>query len=181
MSGGPDTRERARRLRELYEAKARAELAGADALAPGAAVPWSGDPLAPVAAVKGVPGEAELGGGAAFSGRDGEALRRALAALGETRDVFLTCSRPDAGMSEEAVDARLRAQLAVVDPSLVIATDAQAARDVARALGVARPRFGQRFERHGTTFLAVDGLEASLDEERRKARVWRQLTGLRRA
>ncbi len=57
---------------------------------------------------------------------------------------------------------------------VVICLDEHAAEDVSaaigEALGVDRPR-----ESAGRRFVAVEGMEASLTDARRKARVWQQL------
>jgi hypothetical protein len=164
-------------VRARFEARAKSELAAADALAPGSdAVAWSGALFAEVAAVKGLAGPAEASGGAALSGADGEALGKALAALGyDEADVFRTLSRPEPGISAERRSDRLRLQIEAVDAGLVLALDAEAAADVAEAFGIAPPDFGAHARVLGRRVVAVDGLEASLSDPARKARVWRQL------
>jgi hypothetical protein len=167
----------AEQVRAEFEERARAELKAADALAPGSdAVAWSGALLAEVALVKGLPGPAEASGGSALSGVDGEAALKALAALGwDGGGVFRTLSRPEPGISSARRADRLRLQIEAVDPALVLALDAEAAVDVAQALGVAPPPFGREARAAGRRVVAVDGLEASLGEPARKKRVWRQL------
>lgn len=169
--------ERVARLRAEHEARARAELKRADALAPGADIcPWSGALVAEVALVKGLPGPAEAAGGHALSGPDGDAAAKALAALGwEPGDAFRTLSRPFPEIDLQLAAERLRAQIEAVDPGLVIALDAVATEDLARAFNVVRLRFGQVVRAGGRRLLAVDGLEASLTDAARKRRVWRQL------
>lgn len=167
----------AARVRALFERKVRAELEDADVAAGGQAVPWAGDPLASIAAVKGERGPAERSGGEAFSGPDGEALRKALEALGERRSVFFACSAL-AGAEDAAAVKRIRAQLATVDPSVVVAVDEMAALVVAAAFGVRSLAPGKLVRVGSSTLLALDGLEASLADERRKARVWAQLRAL---
>lgn len=164
-------------VRELFEARAKAELAAADVLAPGSdAVPPAGALFAQLAAVKGLAGPAEATGRAALSGPDGEALEKALEALGwEPGGVFATLSRPEPGIAPEQRAERLRLQLEAVDPKLVLALDAEAAEDVALAFGIARPPFGEEARVLGRRIVAVDGLEASLSDPARKKRVWRQL------
>jgi hypothetical protein len=164
-------------VRGVYEARARAELAAADALAPGSdAVAWSGALLAEVAAVKGLAGPAEASGGAALSGADGEAARKALVALGWADDaIFATLSRPEPGISAERRSDRLRLQIEAVDPKLVLALDAEAAADIAEAFGIALPGFGEEARVLGRRIVAIDGLEASLGDAARKMRVWSQL------
>jgi hypothetical protein len=164
-------------VRALFEARARAELTAADALAPGSdAVPWGGALFAEVAAVKGLAGPAEATGREALCGADGEALSKALEALGwDGSAVFRTLSRPEPGISAEQRAARLRLQIEAVDPKLVLALDAEAAEDVALAFGIAKPAFGADVRVLGRRIVAVDGLEASLADPARKKRVWRQL------
>jgi hypothetical protein len=164
-------------VRALFEARARAELEAADALAPGGdAVAWSGALFAEVAAVKGLAGPAEASGDAALSGADGDAADKALEALGwRAETLFRTLARPEPGIPAQQRAARLRRQLEAVDPKLVLALDAEAAEDVAAAFGIAVPAFGAEARVLGRRFVAVDGLEASLADPARKKRVWRQL------
>lgn len=161
----------------LFAARAKAELAAADALAPGSdAVAGSGALFAEVCAVKGLAGPAEATGGPALSGADGAALGKALAALGwDPQALFCALSRPEPGIPAERRADRLRVLIEAVDPTLVLALDAEAAVDVAEAFGIAVPAFGAPVWVLGRRVLAVEGLEASLSEPARKARVWRQL------
>lgn len=161
----------------LYEARARAELRRADRFVAGAdVIPVAGSLLAQVAVVKGCPGPAEAAGGAALSGRDGEAVLKALEALGWMRsDVFFTLSRPVPGADPDAVARRVRLQIEAVDPELVIALDAQASEDVARAFGQAVPAPGVVTEMSGRRVLGLDAFEAALDDEDAKRRAWNQL------
>ncbi|TDB36882.1 MAG: hypothetical protein D9V44_10255 [Actinobacteria bacterium] len=161
-------------------AKVRAELAGADAGLPIAAQDaWAGDLFPAVAIVKGEPGPAEQAGGSVLSGADGEAVTKALAALGiDEGGTWRTLSRPVPGLTPAVIAARLRQQLAAVDPSVVIALDATAALDTAAALAVDLPPFGVPVATAGLILLALDGFEESLGDERRKREIWRQLRGL---
>ena len=183
MSASADTPPRLtpEQLAALFEERARAELAAADALAPGSdAVPWGGSLFAEVAAVKGLPGPAEASGGAALSGADGDALEKALVALGwPAHATFRTLSRPEPGLAPERRAARLRMQLEAVDPDLVLALDAEAAADVAASLGAPPLPFGEEMRAVGRRVVAVDGLEASLADPARKRRVWKQLQAAR--
>lgn len=166
------------KLRALHEARARAELSAADALAPGSdRVAPRGALLAEVAAVKGLPGPAEASGGAAMSGADGEALLKALEALGYALgSVFFTLSRPEPGVSPERASDRLRLQLEAVDPRVIIALDAEAAADVAEAFGCEQPRPGASAVRVlGRRLVAVSGFEAALANPKAKQRVWAEL------
>ncbi len=168
-------------VRALYLAKARAELAIANALAAGSdVVPDAGEALAQVALVKGLPGPAEASGGTAMSGADGRAADSALSSLGYAPDaIFRLLSRPEPALPPEARAARLRYALEAVDPSVVVALDAEAAEDVWGALGLPKAAFGRAVHADGRTIVAVDGLEASLGDERRKRRVWRQMQAIR--
>lgn len=173
-----DVTAEAARLRALYEAKAVAELDEADPSPASSSVRWSGSPLARTAFVKGSPSPDERAGGTAFSGGDGRAAEKAAAALGLDGGLFFTCSRPDPAMDPRQRAERLATQLEAVDPATVIATDAEAAEDLAAAFGLADLPFGQPARSLGRTLLAVDGLEASLGDEARKRRVWAQMRTL---
>lgn len=161
-------------------AKVRAELALADDGLPEAAVGmWAGDLFPAVALVKGEPGAAERAGGAVLGGADGEAVVKALTALGmDGAGIWRTLSRPAPEVLPERAAARLSLQLAAVDPTIVIALDATAAFDAAAALEVVVPPFGVPVAARGVVLLAVDGFEASLADEGRKREIWRQLRGL---
>lgn len=176
VSDAPDS-ERIERIRALHEKRARAELTAAESLAPGSdCVAWSGVPIAEVALVKGCPGPAEASGGAALSGADGEALGKALSALGWSESaVFATLSRSEPAAEPEARAVRLRAQLEAVDPRVVIALDAEAAEDVARAFGTKPLKAGEATRVLGRRLVAIDGFETSLGDEVLKRRVWKQL------
>lgn len=176
MSDRPDLKEAAR-IRALHEARARAELAAADALAPGSdTVAWRGELLPAVALLKGLPGPAESAGGAAVSGADGRAASKALERLGyDASSAFWALTRPEPTIDPERRAARVKALIEAVDAPLVIALDTPAAEDVAAAYSLAELRAGRACTARGRRFVAVDGLEESLADERRKAAVWRQL------
>jgi uracil-DNA glycosylase len=167
----------AEELRSLFEKKARAELAEADRLVPGAdAVLWRGSLLPQLALVKGLPGPAEASGQPALSGADGEAVDKALIALGhDPATAFRMLSRPLPDADFATCAERLRLQIEAVDPLLVIALDAIAGEDLSRAFGLSRLRFGDRVTVSGRDLVAIDGLEASLVEPSSKRRVWNQL------
>lgn len=165
-------------IREVYEAKAHAELAASEA-SPTAPIAWTGDPLAEVALVKGEPEEADLSAGRALAGDDGDAAAKALAALGfDPAAVFATVSRQPR-LAPAAVVGRLSLQLEAVDPRVVVALDPEAAQDVGAIFGV-ELRPGEAESCRGRTLLALDGFSASLPDEDLKRRVWRQLQALRR-
>lgn len=183
MTGSPDKAPlvSAEEICALHEARARAELRRADALAPGSdAVTWRGALLAQVAVVKGLPGPAEASGGGAVSGADGDAVVKALAALGYAEgDVFFTLSRQQPGDDDARVATRLRAQIEAVDPSVILALDDVAAADAAAAFGIDRPAWGREVRVLGRRLVAVNGLEASLADPARKRKVWEQLKAAR--
>lgn len=167
-------------LERIYAEKALAELAAADRVAPGSdCVHWSGALFAEVVLVKGEPGPAEVSGGYALSGPDGAAARKALEALGfDPESVFATVARPEAGMDIALLRERLVMQIEAVDPTVVVALDATAAVEVATAFSLGTLAYGTRVYAGGRTFVAVDGLEASLADERAKRRVWRQMQAI---
>ncbi|HEY5517866.1 MAG TPA: hypothetical protein VIL15_06375 [Coriobacteriia bacterium] len=146
----------------LYEAKALAELADADALAGVRAGGWSGDPTGTVALVSGgvLPDEAA------------EALDKALAALGfDGGTTFAIASRPK-GARPQAVPARLRLALEAVDVPLVLAVDPQGAIDLASAFGVERLDPGRPVRSVGRVLGSVGDFAASLPDPKLKARSW---------
>jgi hypothetical protein len=167
----------AAKLRALHEARAKAELAAADSLAPGSdRVAPRGALMAQLAVVKGLAGPAEATGGAALSGADGTALAKALEALGWVADtVFYTLSRPEPGIEPSRRAERLRLQIEAVDPTVVVALDAEAAEDLVEAFGCEPLAPGRALRVLGRSFVAVDGFEAALGDERTKRRVWAQL------
>ena len=166
------------RYDSLCREKAEAEVAAADGLVPGAVrVRPVGDVLADVVLVKGEPAEADRAAGTVLAGADGEAATKALDALGLSARRFAVCSRP--GRSSAAVRTqRLALIIEAVDPEVVIALDSVAAADVAAALGSPTLASGRPLRLRGRTVLRLDGLEASLGDEKMKRRVWRQLQTL---
>lgn len=167
-------------LAEAYAGKTRAELEEADGyLVAEELASSNGDPFATVMLVKGLPGPAELAGGAAITGRDGEAVNKALGALGfDPESTFRTLARAKRADADERVRTRLRIQVEAVDPSVVVALDKVAAADLSAAFEIERLQPGAPIRRLGRTLLAVDGLEESLGDQARKKRVWSQLQAL---
>lgn len=167
----------AEEVRAWFEARAQAELAAADTLAPGSDVVASrGALVAQVAVVKGLAGPAEASGGDALSGADGAAIVKALEALGwSAADVFFALSRPEPSTSAERRASRLRLLLEAIDPKLIVALDSEASEDVAKAFGITRPSLGECVRVLGRRVVAIDGFEASLADPARKKRVWSQL------
>ena len=178
MSTTDETTVDTRRYERLCREKAEAEIAAADALAPGSGrIRSVGDTLAEIVLVKGLPGPDDRSAGRVLAGADGDAADKALEALGLAPERFAVCSRP--GRSGAAVRAeRLALIIEAVDPSIVVALDPQASSDVALAFGVNAITSGEPLRLRGRTVLALDGLEASLADERLKRRVWRQLQAL---
>ncbi len=168
-------------LASAYGARLAVELLKADAELPGAdAVQASGDPASELLLVKGEPGPAELGGGVTLSGADGDAVRKALGALGRDAQAFYAVlSRPVAGVTDERVSRRLRRIIEACDPAWVVAVDPAAATDVARATGLPETiPAGNVVRVLGRDLLALDGLEASLSDDALKRRVWAQMQAL---
>lgn len=177
MTRATDTSAEAARIDALYRAKARAEVDAAEALVPGAAVVrGQGDLLADVLLVKGEPGPGDAGKHRALAGDDGVAIGRALDALGVSSARFALCTR--VRRSGTARIERLRLVTEAIDPRIVVLLDDAAAADFTQAYGCARPAFGELVRVLGREVVAVDGFEASLADESRKRRVWRQLKAL---
>ena len=178
MSATDETADDIPRYERLCREKAEAEIAAADALVPGSGrIRSVGDTLAEIVLVKGLPGPEDRSAERALAGADGDAADKALDALGLPPERFAVCSRPSrssAGVRAE----RLALIIEAVDPSIVVALDPQASSDVALAFGVNAITSGEPLRLRGRTVLALDGLEASLADERLKRRVWRQLQAL---
>ncbi len=164
-------------VRRLHEQRARAELDQADRACPGSDVVASaGDVLAEVLLLKGLPGPAEAAGGDALSGADGEAVSKALEALGwSPAHSFRALSCPSADLDPALRAKRVRLLVEAVDPRVVIALDELAASDLARAYEIAPLRAGAEVQVAGRRLVAVGGFEASLNDPRRKKVAWSQL------
>jgi hypothetical protein len=89
------------------------------------------------------------------------------------------CSRVGASSSDTQRD-RLRLIIEAVDPRAILALDPMAAADVAAVLGLESIPSGTAVRVGGRQVVALDGLEASLADEKLKRRVWRQLKALKR-
>ncbi|MCE5204115.1 MAG: hypothetical protein LLG24_07900 [Actinomycetia bacterium] len=159
--------------------KADAEIKDAEALVEGASrVRTNGGPFAGVMLVKGEPGVQDVKTGVALGGDDGEAARKALAALGYQGAVMAVVSRPLDVVRGPEAGSRVRLLAEASEASIVIALDARAAEDVAAAFGLTELAFGVLVQAVERTLLAVDGLEASLTDQARKRRVWQQFRAL---
>lgn len=175
-----DTSGEAARLDRLYREKARAEIAAAEALVPGAdAVASHGDELADVLVVSGSPDAAEGEAHRAVAGPAGEAIGKALDALELSQARFFACSRPSRA-SADARAARLRLLVEALDARVIVALDGDAAADLAAAFGESVPAFGEAVSLLGRTAVAIDGFASSLDDPARKKRVWKQMQALKR-
>lgn len=161
-------------LQALYEAKARAELAAADALLPGSdAVATHGDPMASVVLVVGEPSDEEHRAHKALTGAPLEAAAKILTALGfDPASTLAICSRPEPGADAEARARRLEFAVEAADPVLVVALDAAAAEDLAAAFGLEPLRVGRPMKARGRVAGTVGSLAASLDGESLKPKVW---------
>lgn len=178
MSSDHDGAGECARLDRMFRDKARAEIASAEQV--DGSVPLiraHGDELAEILLVKGEPGPGDHAAGYALAGDDGDAANKALDALGLASARFAFCTRA-ADVDLDARAARIRALVEAVDPSIVLALDPLAAHDFAQACGCAPLAAGKLSVWRGRTVLAIDGLEASLADERLKRRVWGQLKSL---
>ena len=155
----------------LYEAKAIAELGDANALAGVAEGGWSGDPLGAVVLV--VSGAATGRAGDDLLPADlGEAVGKALAALGfEEGSTFVIASRPgEAG--PDALADRLRLALEAVDAPLVLALDPLAADDLAAAFCLPGLEPGKPTRAAGRVIGNTGDFAASLADAHAKGQVW---------
>ena len=178
MSETADITAQARDIDRLYRAKARAEIAEADALLNGTdAVSCDGDELADVVLVKGEPGAGDRAAGRVLAGADGDAAGKALDALGLPETRFAICSRP-APADTPTRARRLRLIIEAVDPRVVIALDTAAGEDLAAAFSIAPQTPGVPVRVLGRELLVIEGLEASLADEKLKRRVWSQFQSL---
>lgn len=166
-------------LRALYEAKARAELSDADEAADVGPGGWRGDVMAAVALVVGAP---DVATGELLPEAAGEAIAKALAALGfEAGSEFVIASRPSSTLGDEQVARRLRLSIEAVDPPLVLALDAVAAKDLVAAFGLTDLPLGAPASAFGRTLGYVGEFAASLGDDRAKARAWGAMKAVTRS
>jgi hypothetical protein len=159
-------------LAAAYEAKARAELGDADAIAAAMPGAWAGTIVGPrIAFVVGEPHgpgpEAPL-----LDERAAGAVSKAADALGAHGAVFTIASQPAGGAGEEARGRRLRLALEAVDPIAVIALDAHAADDLAAAFGMEDLRPGRPVRVAGRTLGSAGDFASSLGDPDAKAKSW---------
>lgn len=151
--------------------------------------PWLsflyGNRFAPVIAIKGQPGEAELSGKPPFFGADAEALESALCALGWGSNSWsgIALDVPSKGVLS-ASDVRLLIE--IIDPRALVALDLPAVTALKESFGdellPSVPRPGQKTWLLGRLLVYVDGFETALaseDEGEAKRRVWRELKALK--
>jgi hypothetical protein len=156
----------------------------------------SGSPLAVVLVVKGQPGVAETAGQPPFAGVDGEALAKALLALGWGEDRKAVHSnltdaaalgvllRPVGALPLTALE--LRELIEIVDPVTVVALDQAARTALVEAFSSSESGFLAEFSSGtaqmvlGRRFVSVDGFEASLADSHKKQLAWAQLKQAKR-
>lgn len=175
MSESPDIQAEAARLDRLCREKASAELDAAESEAK-ALVAGSGDTLAEVLLLKGEPGHSDVQAKAALAGADGEAVGKALDALGMPEARYAACSAAKGTRAQQV--RRLRLLVEAVDPRAVVLLDPRAAADFGEAFGVPAPEPGILTTVLGRHVVATDDFSASLGDEKTKRRVWRQLKAL---
>ena len=168
-------------LAGLFLAKAEGERAEADLLDPASAEAGASGPAsAAVLLLKGGPSAAATPSAGPLSVAETEAATLALGALGlPAQDVAVVSTRA-AGTDAATKAGRARLALAVeaCDPAWVIALDPEAACDAALVLGLDALPAGEPRSVDGRVWLAVEGLEASLEDPALKRRVWAQLKTL---
>ena len=153
---------------------------------------YSGDVLAPVLAVKGMPGAAEQAGGPPFSGADGLALDKAFGSLGwgfgsqDTR-VWLGLllgagTSPGKCQQQPALTAsQLRLICEIVDPLAIVALDEEARAALVECFSSPETGMladfcaGAEINVMGRLLVSVDGFEDALADEKLKQRAWAQL------
>ncbi|MDR0347251.1 MAG: hypothetical protein LBH56_02625 [Coriobacteriales bacterium] len=155
----------------------------------------TGNPLASLIAVKGLPGPFEQEGKSPFSGQDGLALDRAFGRLGwgygsrDTRTwlgVLLELPSALPAQTQAATPAQLsgaglRLICEIVDPLTIIALDNKAHGALIDAFGAEAEKLAEQFIFGGETrvlgrqLVSVTGFEDALGEEQAKQRVWAQL------
>lgn len=159
-------------LADAYDAKARAELAAADAAIEAPPGSWAGTIVGPRIAF--VVGEMRGAGAKAalLDDRVADAVSKAADALGAGGEVFTIASRVASSASPEARAHRLRLAIEAVDPIAVIALDGHGADDTSAAFGLSELRAGHPVRVAGRTIGTVGDFTASLDDPDAKAKAW---------
>jgi hypothetical protein len=159
------------RLGAAYEAKARAELADADAVAGAASGSWEGSlvgaRIAFLVARRDVPAPGPI-----LADRTAEAMAGAADALGSADATFVLVTRPSLKASAEARARRLRIALEAVDAPAVIALDNESAEDLAAAFELDALRPGTPVRVLGRSLGSVGDFTALLDDSKAKAGAW---------
>jgi hypothetical protein len=171
-------------VKAAYLAKATAELTALQ----DAGLRMAGTAGAPVLLIKGTPTAQEAAGAAAFSGADGEALRKSLAALAYAPDGWsaLVAAGP---AGEPLAPQLLRTAIAALDPNTVIATDDAAAAalreayapELVRAPELAAATLVPGVVCHicGMRMLALGNFLGSLENQQEKLVMWQRLQEVR--
>ncbi len=157
-------------LRSAYEAKARAELADADALIGARPGAWDGEVVGPRIAF--VVARRSADGSGFVDATTAGALEKAAGALGASGSVFMIASWPVAAATSGPRCARLRLALEAVDAPVVIALDQAGAEDLAAAFDVPELRPGHPVRAFGRHLGAVGDFAASLGDADAKSRAW---------
>lgn len=160
-----------------YARKARSELDELEARG----VQTVGNAFASVLLVKGVPGEAELAGGAPLSGKDGNALRAALLALGYAPEDWAGIAAWDE-RGNGIEESLMRQAVVTLDPATLVMCDDRAVESVRNAFAddlVMLEDFmdasiapGRVVKAAGMRMLNLDGFEDALVSEREKQLRW---------
>lgn len=169
--------------RAAYVAKARAEF---DALAARGAR-LAGNAFATVLFIKGDLNDAEKAGAAPLSGKDGDALRAALARLGYAPEDWCALLTVDANGQPLSPDV-LRMAVSSLSPTTLIPVDQTATRALQEAyapelvafedLDAALLEPGRLVELLGMRTCSLGGFEAALSDPAEKAVMWQRLKKL---
>lgn len=159
------------KLEAAYAAKARAELADADAVGGAGPDSWGG-PVVGARIAFLVAHRADPAPAAILPDRTADAVARAAEALGAADATFVLVTRPEAKTSAEARARRVRIALEAVDAPAIIALDSEAAEDLASAFELDRLRAGTPVRAMGRSLAFVGEFTASLDDASAKAKAW---------
>lgn len=158
-------------LEAAYEAKARAELADADAIVSAPVGTWDG-PVVGAATAFLVAHPVAPAPAPILAERTADAVARAAEALGAAGRVFVLVTRPGREASAEQRARRVRIAVEAVDAPAVIALDAESAEDLAAAFALNGLRAGTPVRAFGRSLGAVGDFVASLEDDAAKARSW---------
>jgi uracil-DNA glycosylase family 4 len=148
----------------------------------------SGHPQADIMLLKYAPLPAEIEEGVAFYGRSGTALMKSFKRLGIDPLVvygtlFVKCPVPDTDMSAAECRARVAAEIAIVQPRIVVVMGELAVAELnALELPLGRPIEARVGDAQKLTpsidVLYVPDIDAALDEENAKRDFWAAFRGL---